>query len=115
MKTLFFYILILFCIPCSVLAQEKKELEAEIVYVSFDKTKHIVLPEQVSDIAYGREDYVKVERVENVPNIVRITAQEEEFVGTTNLVIVCTDGSVHTYTIAYLSPEMSDNCGNIIP
>lgn len=87
MKTLFFYILILFCIPCSVLAQEKKELEAEIVYVSFDKTKHIVLPEQVSDIAYGREDYVKVERVENVPNIVRITAQEEEFVGTTNLVI----------------------------
>lgn len=114
MKTLFFYILILFCIPCSVLAQEKKELEAEIVYVSFDKTKHIVLPEQVSDIAYGREDYVKVERVENVPNIVRITAQEEEFVGTTNLVIVCTDGSVHTYTIAYLSPEMSDNCGNII-
>lgn len=110
----FLYIFILICIPFSILAQEKKELDAELIYVSFDKTKHIVLPEQVSDIAYGREDFVKVERVENVPNIVRITAQEEDFRGSTNVVIVCTDGSVHSYRIVYLPDDVSDNCENVV-
>lgn len=108
------YILIIFCVPFLAVAQEKKELDSQIIYVSFDKTKHIVLPAQVSDISYGREDYVKAERVENVPNIVRVTAQEEDFSGTTNLVIVCTDGSVHSYKIAYLLKGMTDHCGNII-
>ena len=69
----------MFCVPFSISAQEKKELDSQTIYVSFDKTKHIVLPAQVSDISYGREDYVKVERVDNVPNVVRITAQEEDF------------------------------------
>ena len=101
-------------VPLSVFAQEKKELESQTIYVSFDKTKHIVLPAQVSDITFGREDYVKVERVDNVPNIVRITAQEEEFSGTTNLVIVCTNGNVYSYTISYLLSGMNDHCGNII-
>lgn len=108
------YTLIMLCIPFSVFSQEKKELESQIIYVSFDKTKHIVLPAQVSDISYGREDYVRVERVENVPNVVRITAQEEEFSGTTNLVIVSTDGNVYSYKIAYLLSGMTDHCGNII-
>lgn len=89
-------------------------MESQTIYVSFDKTKHIVLPAQVSDITFGREDYVKVERVDNVPNIVRITAQEEEFSGTTNLVIVCTNGNVYSYTISYLLSGMNDHCGNIV-
>lgn len=101
-------------IPFCTFAQEKKELESQMIYVSFDKTKHIVFPAQVSDIAYGREDYVKVERVDNVPNIVRITAQEEEFTGTTNLVVVCMDGKVFSYKISYLHPGMTDDCNNIL-
>lgn len=106
------YILILICAPYTVFAQEKKELDSKVIYVSFDKTKHIVLPEQVSDISFGREDCIKAERVEEVPNIVRITAQEEDFTGTTNLVIVCTDGSVHSFKVAY-NRGYSD-CNNII-
>ena len=113
MKTLLF-ILIMFFAPFSISAQEKKELESQTIYVSFDRTKHIVLPAQVSDISYGREDYVKAERVENVPNVVRITAQEEEFSGTTNLIIVCTNGNVYSYKISYLPEEMTDYCGNIV-
>lgn len=104
----------LFCIPFSVTAQEKKELESEMIYVSFDRIMHIVLPEQVSDISFGREDCVKAERVENVPNIVRITAQEEDFTGTTNLVIVCTDGSVYSYEVAYLPEGVTGDCNNIV-
>ena len=50
MKTLLF-ILIMFCVPFSISAQEKKELDSQTIYVSFDKTKHIVLPAQVSDIS----------------------------------------------------------------
>lgn len=113
MKTLI-YILFILCVPLSMMAQEKKELESHLIHVSFDKIKHIVLPAQVSDISYGREDFIKVERVENVPNIVRITAQEEDFIGSTNVVIVCTDGSVHSYKVAYLLSGMTDHCGNII-
>lgn len=107
------YILIMF-LPLYVSAQEKIEIESQLVYLSFDKTVHIVFPSQVSDISYSREDYIKAERVENVPHIVRITAQEEEFPGTTNLIVVCTDGNVYSYTIAYLSTNEVDISGNII-
>lgn len=107
-------LLMVMFLPLIAFAQEKKEIESQVIYVSFDKTTHIVLPVQVSDISFSREDYVMIERVENVPNIVRITAQEEDFSGTTNLVIVCVDGSVYSYKIGYShSPEEMD-CGNII-
>lgn len=107
-----FYILVIF-LPLLASAQEKKEIGAQSIYVSFDKTTHIVLPVQVSDISFSREDYVKVERVENVPNIVRITAQEENFSELTNLVIVCVDGRVYSYKIGYSHSEANDS-GNII-
>lgn len=107
------YILIIF-LPVYVSAQEKKEIESQLIYVSFDKTVHIVFPTQVSDISYSREDYIKVERVENVSRIIRVTAQEELFSGTTNLIVVCTDGKVYSYTIAYLPSGESDISGNII-
>lgn len=100
------------CLPFFASAQEKKGIESQRINVSFDKTTHIVLPAQVSDISFSREDYVMIERVENVPNVVRITTQEEDFSETTNLVIVCTDGSVYSYTIGY-SPSQTD-CANII-
>lgn len=108
------YLLIIFCISYSVLAQNKKELESEIIYVTFDKTKHIILPSQVSDITFGREDFIIVERVDKVPNIIRITTQEEDFEGSTNLVIVCDDGSVHSYKIKYLPKGITDNGVNIV-
>lgn len=94
-------------------AQEKKEIEANSINISFDKTTHIVLPTQVSDISFNREDLILVERVDNVPNIVRITAQEENFSETTNLVIVCVDGRVYSYKIGYSNSETNDS-GNII-
>lgn len=112
MKTLLYTLLLIF--PLLVSAQEKKEMDSPTIYVSFDKVKHIVLPAQVSDISFGREDLVKVERVEAVPNIVSITAQEEGFNGITNLVIVCIDGSVHSYRISYLPKDLQDECDNII-
>lgn len=112
MKTILYTLLLI--IPFCVSAQEKKNIDSPVIYVSFDKVKHIVLPAQVSDISYGREDYIKVERVEAVPNIVCITAQEEAFLGMTNLVIVCIDGSVHSFRISYLPSGYEDDCENII-
>lgn len=112
MKTLLYPLFLI--IPFFVSAQEKKNIDSPMIYVSFDKVKHIVLPSTVSDISYGREDFIKVERVESVPNIVCITAQEEEFTGITNLVIVCVDGSVHSFQISYLPDGYKDECDNII-
>lgn len=112
MRTLLYTLLLI--MPFFVSAQEKKNIDSPIIYVSFDKVKHIVLPAPVSDISYGREDFIKVERVESVPNIVCITAQEESFTGITNLVIVCIDGSVHSFRITYLPDGYKDECDNII-
>lgn len=112
MKTLFYILLMMF--PFLVSAQERVQMESPLVYISFDKVKHIVLPAQVADISYGREDFIKVERVEDVPNIIRITAQEEEFLGMTNLVVICSDGSVHSYRISYLPAGMKDDGENIV-
>lgn len=112
MKTLLYTLLLIF--PLLVSAQEKKEMDSPMIDVSFDKVKHIVLPAEVVDISFGREDLVKVERVNNVPNIVCITAQQEDFSSTTNLVIVCVDGSVHSYRIGSLPKGFVDECDNII-
>lgn len=101
-------------ISASVSAQEQKTIASETIYVTFDKTKHIVLPSQVSNIRFGREDFIVAERVESVPNIVRITAQEEKFSGNTNLAIICDDGSVYSYDVRYLPQGREDLKGNII-
>ena len=95
-------------ISASVSAQEQKTIASETIYVTFDKTKHIVLPSQVSNIRFGREDFIVAERVESVPNIVRITAQEEKFSGNTNLAIICDDGSVYSYDVRYLPQGRED-------
>lgn len=113
-KTILLYILIVFYVPFSVFAQDKKDIGSQPIYVSFDNIKHIVFPSPVSDISFVREDLIKAERVENVPNIVRITTQEEDFTGTTNLVVVCTDGQVYSYTIAYSPSDIYNHCSNII-
>lgn len=105
--------LIMLLLPLNLAAQEQKTIGSETIYVTFDKTKHIVLPSQISNISYGREDFIVAERVESVPNIVRITAQEENFSGNTNLSIICDDGSVYSYDIRYLPSGMLDT-GNVI-
>lgn len=105
-------LLTLLSLPIS--AQEQKSIVSETIYVTFDKTKHIVLPSQVSNISFGREDFIVAERVESVPNIVRITAQEEDFSGSTNLIIICDDGNVYSFDVRYLPPAMQDIKGNII-
>ena len=58
MKTLLYILLLI--MPLFVSAQEKKNLDSPLIYVSFDKVKHIVLPAQVSDIWYDREVFIKV-------------------------------------------------------
>lgn len=105
-KLLIFILLFVSALP--VISQEHKEMNARDIYVTFDKIKHIVLPSQVSDISFGREDFIYAERVDQAPNIVRLTAQEESFVGTTNLIITCTDGSVHTFRVSYLPDGFKD-------
>ena len=92
-------------------AQEviQKEMPARMIYVAFDKTKHIVLPAPVSDISFARADYIEAERVKAAPYIVRLTTQEEAFTDTTNLTIVCTDGSVWPFRICYLPEGQKDD------
>lgn len=105
--------LIMLLLPLDLPAQEQKTIGSETIYVTFDKTKHIVLPSQVSNISFGREDFIIAERVESVPNIVRITAQEENFSGSTNLIIICDNGNVYSFDVRYLPPQMQDIKGNI--
>lgn len=104
--------ILLFLLPVLSYAQEQVEMPSRTIYVSFDKIKHIVLSAEVSDIHFGRMDYLVAEIVEAAPNIVRITAQQESFDGETNLTIICQDGSVHVFRVLYLPKEQADD--NII-
>ena len=88
--------------------QEQKELPKTLVHVSFDKIKHIVFPEQISDIKVGRPDLIEAVRVKEAPFILRLTTQEEEFNDTTNIVVVCQNGDVHAFRICYF-PDSDNN------
>lgn len=103
------YIIAMVLLPLLAIGQVKKEVETQLINVSFDKTKHIVFPAHVSDIDYGREDFIYVERVENAPHIVRIQVQEEGFNTKTNLTIVLTNGDVYSYRIIYSENSIDDN------
>lgn len=52
-------------------------------------------------------------RVEEAPQIVRLSARTEAFTQETNLTIVCIDGSVYTYHIRYLPEDTPDPQPNI--
>jgi len=92
--------------------QEQTELPGKLIYVSFDKTKHIVFPEQINNIKIGRTDLIEALRVKEAPSILRLTAQEEEFRDTTNLTVICQNGDVYAFRICYLPEGIKDD--NII-
>jgi hypothetical protein len=109
-------LLIVFCCTTAIYGYgqvPQTNLPARMIYVEFDKTKHIVLSAQVTDIEYGRQDFIYAERVKEVPHIVRLTAQTENFSDTTNLTIICQDGNVYSYLVSYL-PEETENDSQVI-
>ena len=91
--------LLLCCLVCSLplSAQEngsphQQAVTRKDIFVSFDCVKHLVFPVQVSDIAIGEQDFIMASRVEEAPQIVRLSARTEAFTQETNLTIVCIDG-----------------------
>ena len=72
------------------------------VYVDFDRITHIVFPSNAVSVDYIREDYISAGRVKEVPSIVRVQAQQENFGDTINLTVVCQNGEVYPFTVLYL-------------
>lgn len=103
------YIIVMIFLPILAIGQIKKEVETQLINVYFDKAKHIVFPAHVSDIDFGREDFIYAERVENAPHIVKIQVQEEGFSPGTNLTVVLTNGDVYSYRVLYSNNPTDDN------
>lgn len=78
----------------------------QTVYVSFDKTTHLVFPAPVIDISYNREDCINANLITNVPHIIRLQVVEEQFTDTIGLTVVCQNGSVFPFKVRYLPEHM---------
>ena len=78
----------------------------QTVYVSFDKTTHLVFPASVIDITYNREDCINAQPIKNVPHVIRLQVVEEQFTDTIGLTVVCQNGSVFPFKVQYLPKHM---------
>jgi conjugative transposon TraN protein len=77
------------------------------VFVNFDKTLHIVFPSEIKYFDNG-SDNIAAAPADNVPNVLRIKAQEEDFAGVTNVSVVCADGLFYSYAVSYIAePEIT--------
>jgi conjugative transposon TraN protein len=78
------------------------ELGSRTIHVSFDKTKHIVFPDQVISFSVGLPEYIEADRLNEANHIIRLTTQMEGFSDTTNLMVACSNGEIYSFRICYL-------------
>lgn len=77
-------------------------IKADDINVNFDKAVHIVFNSSVEYVAAG-SDVIEAVKVENVNNVVRIVALEENFKDATNVTIISKEGKIFSYNVRYSS------------
>jgi conjugative transposon TraN protein len=78
----------------------QEQIAAKQVMINFDKVVHIVLDSDIEHVSVG-SPYIESIVVPEKQNIVRVTALEEDFPGSTNVVIITKSGKVSTYNFIY--------------
>lgn len=94
--------------------QHQSEIASPTISMSFDEIHHIVFPAPIRNITLGNKEYIKAEALPLSPHIVEITCVEEDFPGSTNLVVVTTSGSAYSYTVRYRNPLPGQYWGSIL-
>ena len=84
-----------------VVAQTIQAKKAIDVGISYDKTLHFIFSTSIRYFDVGNSDKVAVDKPDNVKNVLRVKAQERNFIGNTNLSVVTADGAFHSYMLSY--------------
>ena len=94
-------ILLLIWFPVIASAQIKK-IEPMPLFVNFDKTLHIVFQTEIKYYDNG-SDHIAAAPADQVSNVLRIKAQEEDFAGATNVSVICADGLFYSFSVSYMA------------
>ena len=98
--------LLFLCFPVIASAQMKK-IEPMPLSVSFDKTLHIVFQTEIKYCDNG-SDHIAAAPADQVSNVLRIKAQEEDFTGATHVSVICADGLFYSFAVSYMpEPEIT--------
>lgn len=102
MKTLIKVVIIplLYLFPFSLSAQQLDEITCENMYVSYDRTFHLIYPTDIKYFSIGNENVV-AEKVLQCPTVLKIKAAVNNYKGATNLSVVTADGKFYSYLMTY--------------
>lgn len=93
-------ITLLCVVPYPVSAQQLDEISGEEMFVSYDKTFHLIYPTDIKYFSIGNENVVG-EKVVQCPTTLKLKAAVEKYKGTTNLSVVTADGKYYSYLMSY--------------
>lgn len=77
-----------------------QSVTSEKLTINFDKTIHLVFPTNINYFDLGSKD-VLAKPAENVPFVLKIKANNENFSDETNITVITTDGKFYSYAIRY--------------
>lgn len=98
MKALFFSLLL--ALPLGVKSQTLHKVGSQKIYVSYDKTVHLIYPSAVK-YAKSVDSIVAVDKPEEAKSIVRIKANERDFKKSTTISVATADGRFYSYLTSY--------------
>lgn len=98
MKTL--VVITFICLFTSISEAQIKAIQAKKIAINFDKTIHLVFDEEIKYFNKGSED-ILCSKVDEVPNILKIKANNENFTEETNITAITNSGLFYSFSIGY--------------
>lgn len=98
MKILLFTILLFSAIAL----HAQNSIESYSIQVSFDKTVHIIFPSAIKYVDLGSGDIIAA-KAPGAENVLRVKAAVENFCDTTNISVICEDGTFYSFVVRYNS------------
>ena len=96
MKILLFTILLFSAIAL----HAQNSIESYSIQVSFDKTVHIIFPSAIKYVDLGSGDIIAA-KAPGAENVLRVKAAVEHFTDSTNISVICDDGTFYSFYVSY--------------
>lgn len=80
----------------------QNSIESYSIQVSFDKTVHIIFPSAIKYVDLGSGDIIAA-KAPGAENVLRVKAAVENFCDTTNISVICEDGTFYSFVVRYNS------------
>ena len=78
----------------------QNSIESYSIQVSFDKTVHIIFPSAIKYVDLGSGDIIAA-KAPGAENVLRVKAAVEHFTDSTNISVICDDGTFYSFYVSY--------------